>query len=59
MVSMVLKVKPETLAKFSKPFDHIFKAKKDIRNYFFLSGLSCGLQKFFLAFFIFSEIFDD
>ena len=52
LVFMALKVKPKTMAEFSKPFDHI-RAKKVIENHFFLSGLWCGLQKNFLAFFNF------
>jgi hypothetical protein len=35
---MALKVKPKTIAEFSKPFDYI-RAKKGIKNNFFLSGL--------------------
>jgi hypothetical protein len=43
LVFMALKVKPKTLAEFSKPFDHI-RAKKVIKILFFLSGLWCGLR---------------
>jgi hypothetical protein len=38
LVFMALKVKPKSLAEFSKPFDHV-RAKKYIKNKFFLSGL--------------------
>ena len=52
LVFMALKVKPKTMAEFSKPFDHI-RAKKVIENHFFLSGLWCGLQKNLLGLFHF------
>ena len=52
LVFMVLKVKPKTLAEFSKPFEYI-RAKKFIKNQFLLSGLWCGLQKNFFGLFHF------
>ena len=52
LVFMAFKVKPKTSNEFSKPFDHV-RAKKIIKNHFFLSGLWCGLQKIFFGLFHF------
>ena len=52
LVFMAFKVKSKTLNEFSKPFDHI-RAKKIIKNHFFLSCLWCGLHKIFFGLFHF------
>ena len=56
LVFMALKVKPKTLAEFSKPFDYI-RAKKLLKIIFFYLVFDVAFKKIFLAFFIFSEIF--
>ena len=52
LVFMAFKVKSKTLDEFSKPFDHN-RAKKYIKNHFFLSGLWWGLHKKFFGLFHF------
>ena len=52
LVLMALKVKPTTLAEFSKPFDHIM-AKKYIKNIFFAIWSLTWPSKFFFGLFHF------
>ena len=57
LVFMALRVKPKTLAEFSKPFDHIMAKKIHKKSFFCYLVFDVAFKNIFLAFFIFSEIF--